>query len=48
MENLENMKRVIDAAYIGPPKSASTWLYYCFKEHPEIFVPKTDSTSSWG
>ena len=35
----------VDAVYIGPPKSASTWLWKCFKEHPDICVPKKlDST----
>lgn len=25
--------------YIGPPKSASTWLYETLRAHPQIFVP---------
>ena len=27
---------------IGCQKAATTWLYYCFKEHPEIYVPSND------
>ena len=23
---------------LGAPKSATTWLYHCLREHPEIFV----------
>lgn len=26
----------------GYQKTASTWLYHCFSEHPEIYVPDTD------
>lgn len=26
----------------GCQKTGSTWLYHCFKEHPEIFVPPID------
>lgn len=25
--------------WLGPQKSASTWAYHCFLEHPEIYVP---------
>ncbi len=28
----------------GCQKTASTWLYVCFQEHPDILVPPTDST----
>ncbi len=24
---------------IGPPKCATTWLYFCLRQHPEIFLP---------
>lgn len=34
----------VDSFYIGPPKSASSWLYECCQEHPEICVPDIDST----
>jgi hypothetical protein len=27
---------------IGCQKAATTWLYRCFKEHPEIYVPRND------
>lgn len=27
----------------GPPKTASTWLYYCLSEHPDIVSSPTDS-----
>lgn len=27
----------------GWPKTGSTWLYHCFKEHPDIFVPERDT-----
>lgn len=33
----------IDAFLVGVSKSASTWLYHCFKEHPQINVPTSDS-----
>ena len=23
---------------LGAPKSATTWLYHCLREHPEVFV----------
>jgi len=28
----------------GCQKTASTWLYRCFREHPEIYVPENDAT----
>lgn len=28
----------------GCQKTASSWLYFCFKEHPDILVPPKDST----
>lgn len=27
----------------GCQKTASTWIYHCFKEHPEVFVPEKDA-----
>ena len=27
----------------GCQKTASTWLYHCFREHPDIFVPELDA-----
>ena len=33
-------KLTIDFFIIGAQKSASTWLYRCLKEHPEIFLPE--------
>jgi len=29
--------------HIGPPKTATTWIYRCLKEHPEIAAPSKDS-----
>lgn len=28
---------------VGPPKTASTWLYACFSEHPQVASSSTDS-----
>ena len=33
----------IDFFLLGVPKAASSWIYYCFKEHPDIYVPDKDS-----
>lgn len=33
----------IDYFLLGVSKSATSWIYYCFLEHPEIFVPSIDS-----
>lgn len=33
----------VSVFHIGPQKSATTWLYHCFKEHPEVQVGKKDS-----
>lgn len=33
----------VEIFHIGPQKTASTWLYYCFKEHPDISIASTDS-----
>jgi hypothetical protein len=35
--------RPVDIFHIGPPKSGTTWVYRCLKEHPEIAAPPTDS-----
>ena len=29
----------------GAQKCATTWLYECLKEHPEIYVPKQNITN---
>jgi hypothetical protein len=42
MENVINTKKV-DIFIAGSQKTGSTWLYECFKEHPEIFVPMKDA-----
>ncbi|MFB6226507.1 MAG: sulfotransferase domain-containing protein [Candidatus Paceibacteria bacterium] len=34
--------------WIGPQKSASTWAYFCFKEHPDIYVHKKEKLSDIG
>jgi hypothetical protein len=36
------MKQV-DLFHIGPQKSATTWVYNCLKEHPEVAVPNSDT-----
>jgi hypothetical protein len=42
MESLRSTKKV-DVFIAGSQKTGSTWLYACFKEHPEIHVPKKDA-----
>lgn len=37
------MTKLPNFFFAGCQKTASTWFYYCFKEHPEIFVPHTDA-----
>lgn len=32
-----------DFILAGVPKGATTWIHECFREHPEIYVPETDS-----
>ena len=34
----------VDCIYLGPPKTASTWLYECLKEHPDVQVSKDGET----
>jgi len=36
----KNNKPKIDFFCVGAPKSGTSWLYYCLKEHPEIFLPE--------
>ncbi|NQZ13993.1 MAG: sulfotransferase domain-containing protein [Alphaproteobacteria bacterium] len=33
----------IDIFHIGPQKSATTWLYHCFREHPDIVTARSDN-----
>ncbi len=33
----------IDFVGIGVEKSATTWIYNCLREHPEIFLPLKDN-----
>jgi hypothetical protein len=33
----------VDVFHIGPQKSATTWVYDCLKEHPEVVVSKSDT-----
>ena len=35
---------IIDYFYLGPPKTASTWVFECLKEHPQICA--TDHSES--
>lgn len=38
-------KEKLDFIYIGTGRAASTWIYECLKEHPEICVPLKKETS---
>ena len=33
----------VDLFHIGPQKSATTWVYNCLKEHPDVAAPKSDT-----
>lgn len=33
----------VDIFHIGPQKSATTWVYRCLKEHPEVACPPDDT-----
>ena len=45
MQCNHSMGKKVDAIHIGPGKSGSTWLWHCFREHPQIYVhEETDST----
>jgi len=33
----------VDIFHIGPQKSATTWVYKCFTEHPKIYCPPSDT-----
>lgn len=33
----------IDIFHVGPPKTATTWVYQCMKEHPEVAVTAQDT-----
>lgn len=37
-----------DFFWIGPQKAASTWVYRCFQEHPEIYVHEDEDLSGLG
>jgi hypothetical protein len=32
-----------DFIIVGPQKCATTWIYKCLYEHPEVYLPETDS-----
>lgn len=34
---------VVDGFLMGVSKAASTWIHRCLREHPDVFVPKSDS-----
>jgi len=36
------------AICVGPPKTATTWLYQCLKEHPEVCCSSTKETGFFG
>jgi hypothetical protein len=40
---MTSMKRPVDIFHVGPPKTATTWVYQCFREHPEIATSELDS-----
>lgn len=33
----------VDIFHVGPPKTATTWVYQCMKEHPEVAVTARDT-----
>lgn len=33
----------VDLFHIGPQKSATTWVYNCLKEHPDVAAPESDT-----
>lgn len=35
--------RPVDVFHIGPQKAATTWAYFCLREHPEIAAPERDT-----
>ena len=34
-----------DFVIVGPPKCATTWMYECLGEHPDVYMPDTDSVN---
>lgn len=38
------MNKAVDIFHVGPQKTATTWVYNCFKEHPQVVTPKKDAT----
>lgn len=40
IDNVEG--RLPDFLVLGTPKSATTWLYQCLKDHPSIFLPEKE------
>ncbi len=44
IKDYHHEKGLPDFFLAGCQKTASTWLYQCFAEHPEIHVPATDAT----
>lgn len=33
----------LDFVILGPQKCATTWMYRCLREHPEVYLPDTDA-----
>lgn len=33
----------VELFHLGPPKTATTWLYHCLREHPQIITSKRDT-----
>ena len=32
---------MVDFIFLGPSKTASTWIYEAIRSHPDLFVPVT-------
>lgn len=36
-------RKPVELFHVGPPKTATTWLFHCLKEHPQISTSKRDA-----
>jgi len=34
-----------DFIIAGPQKCATTWMYHCIYEHPQVLMPETDAVN---
>ena len=39
----EERMKPVDIFHIGPQKTATTWVYRCMSEHPELAGPPRDT-----